>query len=48
MAIQNKRHGMLTTSVVFRDVCPHTAARAWALMELFNWELFRATTRFST
>jgi histone-lysine N-methyltransferase SETMAR len=40
-AIQNKRHGMLTYSVVPHDnACPHTAARTRALLEHFNWELF--------
>jgi hypothetical protein len=40
-AIQNKRHGMLTSGVVLlRDsVCPHTAAGTRALLEHFNWEL---------
>jgi diphthamide synthase subunit DPH2 len=42
-AIQNKRLGMLTSSVVLLhdNVYPHIAARTQALLlEHFNWELF--------
>jgi transposase len=43
-AIQNKRHGMLTYSilvVLFHDnALPHKTARTRALLEHFNWELF--------
>jgi transposase len=41
-AIQNKMHGMLTSSVVLLhdNACPHTAARTRTLVEHFNWELF--------
>jgi hypothetical protein len=37
-AIQNKRHGMLTSSVVLLNdtACPHTGARAQALLEHCN------------
>jgi hypothetical protein len=40
--IQNKRHGMLTSSVVILNdnACPHTAAHTQALFENINWELF--------
>jgi hypothetical protein len=40
-AIQKKRYGMLTYGVVllYDDVRLHTAARTWALLEHFNWEL---------
>jgi hypothetical protein len=40
--IQNKRSGMLISSVALLhdNACPHRAARTWALMEHFNWELF--------
>jgi hypothetical protein len=41
---QNTGRGMLTSGVVLRHdiVRPHTstAARAWSLLEHFNWELF--------
>jgi hypothetical protein len=41
-AIQNKRHGMLTSGVVLLhdSARPHTAAHSQALLEHFNWELF--------
>jgi hypothetical protein len=41
-AIQNKRHVMLTSGVVFLhdNARPHTAALTRALLEHFNWELF--------
>jgi hypothetical protein len=41
-AIQNKRCGMLTYSIVLLhgNVHPHTAACTQALLEHFNWELF--------
>jgi histone-lysine N-methyltransferase SETMAR len=41
-AIQNKRGGVLTSGVVFLhcNARPHTAARTWALLEHFDWELF--------
>jgi transposase len=41
-AIQNKRHGKLTSSVVLLhdNVRLHTAARTQTLLEQFNWELF--------
>jgi hypothetical protein len=43
-AIQNNKHGMLTSSAVFLhdNARPHvsTAARTQALLEHFNWELF--------
>jgi hypothetical protein len=41
-AIQNKRHVMLTSGVVFLhdNARPHTAARTRALLEYFNCELF--------
>jgi hypothetical protein len=41
-AIQNKRCGMLTSSVVLFhcNVCLHTPARTEALLEHFSWELF--------
>jgi hypothetical protein len=41
-AIQNKRHEMLTSSVVLLqdNVHLHTVARTWALLEHFKWELF--------
>jgi hypothetical protein len=37
-AFQNKRHGMLTSSVmpVHDSACPHTAACTRALLEHFN------------
>jgi hypothetical protein len=40
-AIQSKRCGMLTYSVVFLhdSACPHTAAHTQTLLEHFNWEL---------
>jgi hypothetical protein len=42
--IQNKRYGMLTFSVLIvllhDSMHPHTVARARALRERFNWELF--------
>jgi hypothetical protein len=44
MAIQNRRHGMLTYSVVllYDSACPHTstAAHTQALLDHFNWKLF--------
>jgi transposase len=42
MAIQNKRHGMLTYGVVLlHDTArPHTAACIRELLENFSWELF--------
>jgi hypothetical protein len=42
MAIQNKRHGMLTSGVVLLhdNARPHTAACFPALLEYFSWELF--------
>jgi histone-lysine N-methyltransferase SETMAR len=44
MAIQNERHGMLTSVVVLLhdSACSHTstAARTQALLEHFNLELF--------
>jgi histone-lysine N-methyltransferase SETMAR len=41
-AIQNKRYGMLTSSVVLLhdNALPHTAACTLALLEHFDWELF--------
>jgi hypothetical protein len=41
-AIQNKRHGMLTSGLVLLhdNAHPHTAARTQALLEHFNWEWF--------
>jgi histone-lysine N-methyltransferase SETMAR len=41
-AIQNKRYGMLTSGIVLihDHARPHTDARARALLEHFNWELF--------
>jgi transposase len=41
-AIQDKRHGIMTSDVVLHhdNARPHTAARLWALLERFNWELF--------
>jgi hypothetical protein len=41
-AIQNKRHGMLTSCVMLLhdDACPHTVAPSRTLLEHFNWELF--------
>jgi hypothetical protein len=41
-AIQNKRCGMLTSSVAFLhdNARPHTAACTRELLEHFNWELF--------
>jgi histone-lysine N-methyltransferase SETMAR len=41
-AIQDKRCGMLTSSVVafHNNVCPHTAAHTRALLQHFNCELF--------
>jgi histone-lysine N-methyltransferase SETMAR len=41
-AIQNKRRGMLTSSVVLLhdNARPHMAARTRTLLEQFNWELF--------
>jgi hypothetical protein len=41
-AVQNKRHGMLTPSVVFLhdNVHLHSAACISALVEHFNWEFF--------
>jgi hypothetical protein len=41
-AIRNKRHGILTSGVVFfqNNARPHTAARTRALLEHLNWELF--------
>jgi hypothetical protein len=40
--IQNKRRGMLTSSVMLLhdNVRSHTAAHTRALLEHFNWELF--------
>jgi histone-lysine N-methyltransferase SETMAR len=42
MAIYNKRHGMLTPSVLLLqdNASAHTDARTRALLEHFNWELF--------
>jgi histone-lysine N-methyltransferase SETMAR len=41
-AIQNKRHGILTSGVVLLhdNAHLHTAARTRALLKHFNWELF--------
>jgi len=41
-SIQNKRRRMLTKGVVLLhdNTRPHTAARANALIKLFNWEIF--------
>jgi hypothetical protein len=40
LAIQNKRRGMLKSSVVLlQDVYSHTAACTRALLEHLNWEL---------
>jgi hypothetical protein len=41
-AIQNKRYGIMTSGVVLlhQNVHLHRAARTWALLEHFNWELF--------
>jgi hypothetical protein len=41
-AIQNKRHGMLTTSVVLLhdNAHPYTAAHTQALLKHFKWEFF--------
>jgi histone-lysine N-methyltransferase SETMAR len=40
-AIQNKRHGMLTSAVLllYDNVRPHAAACTRALLEHFSWEL---------
>jgi histone-lysine N-methyltransferase SETMAR len=42
LALQKKRSGMLTSSVVLLhdNACPHVAAWTRALLEHFNWELF--------
>jgi hypothetical protein len=42
LAIQKKRCGMLTSSVVLLhdNTRPHAAARTQALLEPFRWELF--------
>jgi hypothetical protein len=42
MAIQNKRHGLLTSSVLLLhdSVCHHTAACPLVLLEHFSWQLF--------
>jgi hypothetical protein len=44
-AIQNKRHGMLTSGVVLRrdNARPHTAARTPPLLQHFNCEMFDHT-----
>jgi histone-lysine N-methyltransferase SETMAR len=41
-AIQNKRRGMLTSSVVLllENACPHTAVHTRALLKHLKWELF--------
>jgi hypothetical protein len=41
-AIQNKRHGILTYSIVLvhDNALLHAAARTRALLDHFNWELF--------
>jgi hypothetical protein len=41
-AIQNKRHGMLISSVMLLhdNAQLHTAARTWALLEHFSLDLF--------
>jgi hypothetical protein len=41
-AIQDNRHGMLTSGIVFlHDIaCLHTAALTRAVVEHLNWELF--------
>jgi hypothetical protein len=41
-AIQDRRHGMLTSSIVLLhgNVRLHTAAHTQALLQHFNWELF--------
>jgi histone-lysine N-methyltransferase SETMAR len=42
-SIQNKRRGMLTKGVVLLhdNARPHTAARTKALLQQFNWEIFK-------
>jgi histone-lysine N-methyltransferase SETMAR len=43
-AIQSKRCRMRTFVIVVLlhdHACPHTAACAWALLEHFNWQLFK-------
>jgi hypothetical protein len=41
--IQNKMHGIVTSGVVFRHDIAHqqTAPRTQAMLEHFNWELFK-------
>jgi transposase len=43
-AIQNNRHGMLTSTVLMvllhDNECLHSVARTWALLEHFIWEFF--------
>jgi hypothetical protein len=41
-AIHNKKCGMPTSGIVLLhdNVCLHTVARTWALLEHFNWEPF--------
>jgi histone-lysine N-methyltransferase SETMAR len=40
--MQNKRHGILTSSIVLLhdNVHPHTATHIRTLLQHFNWELF--------